>query len=100
MEDGDKEYIFRWGLPLKDLYNVALKFYKGKFRSYNTNAHFGVQVNWHDFIFLEKEGSAIQFSYEEKLRLIAYTKQVAHGKYNENALPPLGVLDVIGRDRR
>lgn len=48
----------------------------------------------------EKEGSAIQFSYEERIKLIAFTRQVAHGKYNENALPPLGVLDVIGRDRR
>ncbi|KAK7582626.1 hypothetical protein V9T40_014071 [Parthenolecanium corni] len=76
MADTDKEYIFRWGLPLKDLYDVALKFYK------------------------EKGSSAIQFSYDEKLRLIAYTRQVTHGKYNEKMLPPLGVLDVIGRDRR
>lgn len=30
MEDNDKDYIFRWGLPLKELYTVALKFYKGK----------------------------------------------------------------------
>ncbi|XP_065207757.1 Golgi resident protein GCP60 [Planococcus citri] len=76
MEDKDKEYIFRWGLSLQDLYSVALKFFK------------------------EKEGSAIQFSYEEKCKLIAFTRQVAHGKYNEDKLPPLGVLDVIGRDRR
>lgn len=31
MEDTDKDYIFRWGLPLNELYNIALKFYKGKF---------------------------------------------------------------------
>lgn len=53
-----------------------------------------------DYVISEKEGSAIQFSYEEKLKLIAFTRQVAHGKYNEDKLPPLGVLDVIGRDRR
>lgn len=100
MEDSDKEYIFRWGLPLKDLYDVALKFYKGKFQKIieiPTREYKSMNVI---FNFLEKEGSAIQFSYEEKLRLIAFTKQVAHGKYNESALPPLGVLDVIGRDRR
>lgn len=29
MEDKDKEYIFRWGLSLQDLYSVALQFFKG-----------------------------------------------------------------------
>lgn len=48
----------------------------------------------------EKEGNVIQFSYGEKLKLLAYIRQVAHGKYNEDLLSPLGVLDVIGRDRR
>lgn len=33
MEDRDKEYIFRWGLSLHDLYAVALKFFKGKYNS-------------------------------------------------------------------
>lgn len=76
MDEDDKEYIFRWGLPLNELYAVALNFYK------------------------EKEGNVIQFSYGEKLKLLAYIRQVAHGKYNEDLLSPLGVLDVIGRDRR
>lgn len=48
----------------------------------------------------EKEGKAIHFSYQDKLTLIAFTKQVNFGKYNADTLPPLGVLDVIGRDRR
>lgn len=52
------------------------------------------------FSFVEKEGKAVHFSYQDKLTLIAYTKQVSHGRYNQDTLPPLGVLDVIGRDRR
>lgn len=50
--------------------------------------------------FTEKEGKAVHFSYQDKLTLIAYTKQVNYGKYNADTLAPLGVLDVIGRDRR
>lgn len=42
----------------------------------------------------------MHFSYQDKLTLIAYTKQVNYGKYNADTLAPLGVLDVIGRDRR
>jgi len=53
-----------------------------------------------DFVCLEKEGKAVHLSYEDKLKLVAFTQQVTHGKCTtENALP-LGVLDVIGRDRR
>jgi hypothetical protein len=50
--------------------------------------------------FAEKEGKAVHLSYEDKLKLVAYTCQVSHGKFNPDTLPPLGVLDVIGRDRR
>lgn len=49
---------------------------------------------------LEKEGKAVHFSYQDKLKLVAYTQQVSRGKYNDEKLPPLGVLDVPGRDRR
>lgn len=48
----------------------------------------------------EKEGKAFNFSYQDKLKSVALTQQVSHGKYNADILPPLGVLDVIGRDRR
>ncbi|XP_021935933.1 Golgi resident protein GCP60 isoform X2 [Zootermopsis nevadensis] len=48
----------------------------------------------------EKEGKAVHLSYEDKLKLVAYICQVSHGKFNPDTLPPLGVLDVIGRDRR
>ncbi|XP_046665072.1 Golgi resident protein GCP60 [Homalodisca vitripennis] len=76
MKLDDDQVMKKWGFPLTDLYKLALKFYK------------------------EKEGKAIHFSYQDKLTLIAFTKQVNYGKYNADTLPPLGVLDVIGRDRR
>lgn len=65
-----------WGFETRDLYKIALNFYK------------------------EKEGKAVHLSYEDKLKLVAFTQQVTHGKYTAENAPPLGVLDVIGRDRR
>jgi len=52
------------------------------------------------FMYLEKEGKAVHLSYEDKLKLVAFTQQVTHGKCTAENAPPLGVLDVIGRDRR
>lgn len=72
----DEGAVEKWGFRLKDLYRLALRFYK------------------------EKEGKAVHLSYEDKLKLVAYTCQVRHGKFNPDTVPPLGVLDVIGRDRR
>jgi hypothetical protein len=46
------------------------------------------------------EGKAVNLSYEDKIKLVAFSKQVAFGKCNEETLPQLGVLDVIGRNRR
>lgn len=72
----EEDIVEKWNLPLKELYTLALKFFK------------------------EKEGKAIHFTYDDKLKLVAYTRQVSHGKLDESKLPPLGVFDVIGRDRR
>lgn len=47
----------------------------------------------------EKSGKAVQFSYEDNLKLVAFTQQAVHGPVTENA-PPIGAFDVIGRDRR
>ncbi|XP_023946996.1 Golgi resident protein GCP60 isoform X2 [Bicyclus anynana] len=66
----------KWGLPLKEVYKHGLFFYK------------------------DKEGKAMHLSYEDRLKLVAYTQQAAHGPLDPNSAPPLGVLDVIGRDRR
>lgn len=50
--------------------------------------------------YLEKEGKALQLTYKDKLRLVAYTKQVLHGKFRSDAVPDVGFLDVVGNDRR
>lgn len=57
-----------------------------------------VELTW--FLISEKDGKAIQLSYKEKLRLVAYTKQAAHGKYRNDVSPDVGFLDVVGNDRR
>ncbi|XP_012281155.1 Golgi resident protein GCP60 [Orussus abietinus] len=79
-EDGTRnENVFEphlSGFETKELYKIALNFYK------------------------EKEGKAVHLSYEDKLKLVAFTQQVMHGKCTPENAPPLGVLDVIGRDRR
>ncbi|XP_043283874.1 Golgi resident protein GCP60 [Venturia canescens] len=64
------------GFETHQLYKIALNFYK------------------------EKTGKAVHFSYEDKLKLVAFTQQVTHGKCTTENSPPLGVLDVIGKDRR
>lgn len=48
----------------------------------------------------DKDGKAVHLSYEDRLKLVAYTQQTAHGPLDSNSASPLGVLDVIGRDRR
>ncbi|XP_070152313.1 Golgi resident protein GCP60 [Polyergus mexicanus] len=65
-----------WDFETRELYKLAHNFYK------------------------EKEGKAVHLSYEDKLKLVAFTQQVTHGKCTAENTPPLGVLDVIGRDRR
>lgn len=52
------------------------------------------------FCHTEKEGKALQLTYKDKLALVAYTKQVAHGKFTAEAMPDVGFLDVVGNDRR
>lgn len=42
----------------------------------------------------------MHLSYEDRLKLVAYTQQATHGPLDISSAPPLGVLDVIGRDRR
>ncbi|CAE1157354.1 ACBD3 [Acanthosepion pharaonis] len=42
----------------------------------------------------------MHLTYKDKLKLVAYTKQVAHGKYRTDVFPEVGLLDVVGNDRR
>lgn len=65
-----------WGFDLDELYRLSLSFFK------------------------EKEGKAMHLTYKDKLKLVAYTKQVAHGKYRTDVFPEVGLLDVVGNDRR
>lgn len=50
--------------------------------------------------FSDKSGKAVQLSYEDNLKLVAFTQQVSHGPLDTATAPPLGVFDVIGRNRR
>ncbi|KAK4306360.1 hypothetical protein Pmani_021818 [Petrolisthes manimaculis] len=65
-----------WGFSLDELYRIALKFYK------------------------EKEGKAVHLGYAEKCSLVGSTQQVIHGPFDPTSSPPVGVLDVVGKDRR
>lgn len=49
--------------------------------------------------FAEKSGKAVQFTYEDNLKLVAFCQQALHGPVTDS-LPPIGAFDVIGRDRR
>ncbi|XP_002741767.1 Golgi resident protein GCP60-like [Saccoglossus kowalevskii] len=66
----------KWGFTVKEMYRLSLQFYR------------------------EMEGKVVHLSYKDKLKLVAYCKQVSHGKCDPNSSPPVGVLDVIGNDRR
>ncbi|KAM7350487.1 Golgi resident protein GCP60 [Cochliomyia hominivorax] len=66
----------KWGFPLQELYRMALQFYK------------------------QNSGKAIHLSYEDNLKLIAFKQQASCGPFNPKDAPALGVLDVIGKDRR
>ncbi|XP_055594365.1 Golgi resident protein GCP60 isoform X2 [Uranotaenia lowii] len=74
--DSEDCKILKWNLPLKELYKMACSFYK------------------------EKSGKAIHLSYEDNLKLVAFTQQAAHGPLDLEKAPQLGMFDVIGKDRR
>ena len=42
----------------------------------------------------------MHFTYKDKLKMVAYTKQVAYGSYRADVSPDVGFLDVVGSDRR
>ncbi len=50
--------------------------------------------------FKENEGRTFHLQFEEKLKLVALTQQANHGNISNCNLPPLGTLDVIGKQRR
>ena len=50
----------------------------------------------------EKEGKAVHLSYHQKCQLVAYTQQVAHGRFVPEVHGVVGVLDLdlVGKDRK
>lgn len=42
----------------------------------------------------------LNLSYEDKLQLIAYYKQISCGSYDNSKMPETGYFDVVGNDRR
>ena len=52
------------------------------------------------FVFADKEGKGVHLSYQQKCMLVAYTQQVTHGKFNPELHGSVGVLDVVGKDRK
>lgn len=90
----------KWGWPLKDLYRNALGFYKGKKRNhYSISSSIRLLCLNNFYFHLEKSGKAVHFTYEDNLKLVAFSQQALHGPVTDS-LPPIGAFDVIGRDRR
>ena len=48
----------------------------------------------------ENEGRNFHLAYQDKIDLVAYTQQANHGSLKQANLPPLGTLDIIGKERR
>ena len=42
----------------------------------------------------------MHLTYKDKLKLVAYTKQVTYGKHRSDVSPDIGLLNVVGNDRR
>jgi hypothetical protein len=51
--------------------------------------------------FSEKQGSkAIQLKYDDNVRFIALSKQATIGKWDSTHTQNVGLLDVVGNDRK
>nr|XP_022332331.1 Golgi resident protein GCP60-like isoform X2 [Crassostrea virginica] len=74
-KDSAEDFAKSWGFGLSELYKLAIRFFK------------------------EKDGKALKLKYQDKLRLVAYTKQATFGKYRNDVSPEVGFLDVVGNDR-
>jgi len=67
--------IFKYGLTLEELFNLSLDYYK-------------------------KGKKVLGLTYDDKLKLVAFYKQVSCGKYDNDKMPETGYFDVVGNDRR
>lgn len=88
----------KWrGFPQKELYSLALSFYKGFFAILPTH------LSSYQFLSIfppEKNGKAFHLTYDDNTKLVAFSLQAKTGAFDPSSAPPLGVLDMIGKDRR
>lgn len=98
VEEAKEDGQFKWGMDLFEIYKLSLKFYKGKKKLMIKN-FFADEFHLF-FLQLDKSGKAVHLSYEDNLKLVALTMQASHGPLVLMKLQPLGVFDVIGKDRR
>lgn len=59
-----------------------------------------LSVSTYVLCFVDKSGKAVHLSYEDNLKLVALTMQSSHGPMASQKLEPLGVFDMIGKNRR
>jgi len=53
------------------------------------------------FLLIEKQGSkAIRLKYAENMRFVALSKQATIGKWDSSYTQNVGLLDVVGNDRK
>jgi len=73
--DDTTEEIYKLGFSLNDLYKLSLQFYK-------------------------KDKQNLNFTYANKVQIVALWKQVSCGKFSTSKAPEIGYFDVVGNDRR
>lgn len=74
-EQEAKEPPYKYGYSLPEYYKLCLQYY-------------------------HKEKQIIKLTYDEKVELTAYWKQISCGPYDPEKYPDVGYFDVIGNDRR
>lgn len=96
-EEAVEDVDLKWGMNIIEIYKLSLKFYKGDKKIFCLR-----KKNQKSFKFiLDKSGKGFHLTYEDNLKLVALTMQASHGSLaHQPKLEPLGVFDVIGRDRR
>lgn len=95
------EFLERWGCDLEELYKLGLQFLKGK-RSQSSILKFTPLIFTLISLLVkkDKEGKAFHLGYDQKCKLLAYTQQVSHGPFKADLHGNVGVLDVVGKDRK
>lgn len=93
------ELLEKWGCDLETLHKLGLKFLKGKRIVHVFTCIFYMFIVC-SFSSSDKEGKAFHLGYDQKCKLLAFSQQVSHGPFNPELHGNVGVLDVIGKDRK